>query len=58
MQPGGQLTITTDVRTFRGLRTASWDRLDGRDEKQVTRFGTRFLMDEITECDLRTVHLR
>ena len=53
MQPGGQLTITTDVENFPGFP----DGVMGPEmvelfRRQAERFGTRFLSAEVTEADL------
>ena len=53
MQPGGQLTQTTDIENFPGFeKPVSGFELVSTMRKQAERFGVRFMMDAVASCDL------
>jgi thioredoxin reductase (NADPH) len=59
MQPGGQLTITTDVENYPGFAEGvqgPWLMEEMR--KQAERFGTRFISDHVAEADLTQAPFR
>jgi thioredoxin reductase (NADPH) len=53
MQPGGQLTQTTEVENFPGFeKPITGLELVQTMRKQAERFGVRFLMDAVNSCEL------
>jgi thioredoxin reductase (NADPH) len=53
MQPGGQLTQTTDVENYPGFENPiSGFELVSAMRKQAERFGVRFMMDAVASCEL------
>ena len=53
LQPGGQLTITTDVENYPGFAdTIQGPWLMEQMHKQAEHVGTRLILDTVTSCDL------
>jgi thioredoxin reductase (NADPH) len=59
IQPGGQLTTTTDVENFPGFPdTIGGAELVARMKQQAERFGARFLQAEVVRADVRSKPLK
>src|SRR4051812_26374036 len=53
--PGGQLMLTTEVENFPGFPEGiNGPELVDNMHKQAEKFGTEFVMDEVTKVDLAT----